>query len=553
MTTGSLRASIAVALVVICGAAVALVARGAIGHPNSDSPAAAVPNSPVPNSPAPKSAAYIGGPYASLLASSTDLGSARGNHVQLTAALHSPARPQSLIGWADLHGLTVRWRPGDGWAVVEGTPAAIAGGLGVDVHDYRGRRGQVFYASPQQPAVPIALRAEVAEFGRILSYTPHREAKPPAVPLEVPTQGLTPSALLRTYNIQPLRDAGVTGKGVTVVVFAFDGFDQADLDTFSSTFNLPRFVPEVVGGQPPARRGEATMDLEAIHAIAPDARKVLVNARSTVEGEGGFEKIGAMMEEADRRYPGAVWSFSIGWGCDKLITAADLVPARSALTRAQANGTTAFDASGDLAGLECKGGQEWSSPPSVDDVGLDAVASIPEMTNVGGTTLSTDDSGGWLAEQAWFDAPLSQGTAGGVSALYKRPQWQAALNTGRGEDRRLAPDVAAVADPFTGVKIVFDQQVISGGGTSLAAPIWAGITAVMDQYLVERDGRLLGELNPLLYNVAEGARFPAFRDVVLGGNAVDNAGPGYDLVTGLGTPDVDNLVRDLLVAQRVLP
>ena len=115
------------------------------------------------------------------------------------------------------------------------------------------------------------------------------------------------------------------------------------------------------------------------------------------------------------------------------------------------------------------------------------------------------------------------------------------------------PDVAAVADPFTGVKIVFDQQVISGGGTSLAAPIWAGITAVMDQYLVERDGRLLGELNPLLYNVAEGARFPAFRDVVLGGNAVDNAGPGYDLVTGLGTPDVDNLVRDLLVAQRVLP
>ena len=117
------------------------------------------------------------------------------------------------------------------------------------------------------------------------------------------------------------------------------------------------------------------MDLEAIHAIAPDARTVLVNARSTVEGEGGFEKIAAMMEDADRRYPGAVWSFSIGWGCDKLITAADLLPARSALTRAQANGTTAFDASGDLAGLECKGGQEWSAPPSPDDVGLDAVAS----------------------------------------------------------------------------------------------------------------------------------------------------------------------------------
>ena len=533
MTTGPLRASIAAASAVLCVSAVALVARG--------------------DDRIPTGAETVGGPYAALLASSADLGSSRGSHAQLTAALHTSAHPQALISWADRRGLTVRWRPGDSWAVIEGAPAAVANGLGVDVHDYRGPRGQIFYASPQQPSVPDDLRAEVSEFGRILSYTPHREAKPPFMPAEVPSQGLTPSALLRTYNIAPLREAGVTGKGVTVIVFAFDGFDQADLDTFSSTFNLPRFVPEVVGGQPSARRGEATMDLEAIHAIAPDARKVLVNARPTVEGDGGFEKIATMMEDADRRYPGAVWSFSIGWGCDKLITAADLVPVRAALVRAQENGTTAFNASGDLAGLECKGGQEWSAPPSADDIGLDAVSSIPEMTSVGGTTLSTDENGGWLAEQAWFDAPLSQGTAGGVSALYKRPEWQAALDPGRGQGLRLAPDVAAVADPFTGVKIVFNQEVVAGGGTSLAAPIWAGITAVMDQYLLERGGRLLGGINPLLYRLAGGARFPAFRDVTLGGNAVDTAGPGFDLVTGLGTPNVDNLVRDLLVAQRVLP
>ena len=80
------------------------------------------------------------------------------------------------------------------------------------------------------------------------------------------------------------------------------------------------------------------MDLQAIHAIAPDAKKVLVNARPTVEGDGAYEKIAAMMEDADRRYPGAVWSFSIGWGCDKLITAADLVPVRAALAAAQRNG-----------------------------------------------------------------------------------------------------------------------------------------------------------------------------------------------------------------------
>jgi kumamolisin len=75
----------------------------------------------------------------------------------------------------------------------------------------------------------------------------------------------------------------------------------------------------------------------------------------------------------------------------------------------------------------------------------------------------------------------------------------------------------------------------------------------MNQYLVENGGRLLGDLNPLLYRVAEGSRLPAFRDVVLGANAVAVAGPGYDLVTGLGTPNVDNLARNLLVLQKVLP
>jgi kumamolisin len=294
------------------------------------------------------------------------------------------------------------------------------------------------------------------------------------------------------------------------------------------------------------------MDLQAVHAIAPDAKKVLVNARPTVEGDGAYEKIAAMLTDADRRYPGAVWSFSIGWGCDKLITAADLVPVRAALVAAQRNGTTAFDASGDLAGLECKGGQEWSTPPHEDNIGLDAVASMPEMTSVGGTTLSTDAAGTWIEETSWFDAPLSQGTAGGVSNLYERPVWQAALDVGQGAGQRLTPDISAVADPFTGVRIVLDQQQVVGGGTSLSAPLWAGIAAVINQYLTANGGALLGDLNPLLYRITEGARLPAFHDVVRGGNAVYDAGPGYDLATGIGTPDVDNLAKVLLETQRLL-
>ena len=501
---------------------------------------------------APGQADTISGPYASLLQSSTDLGPALTDHVQVTAALRGAARPALLMGWAQDQGLSVRWRPGDTWAILEGAATAVAGAFDVEVHDYRGKRGQVFYASPQQPVVPAPLRVEVSEFGRILGYTPHRESRPVMPPLEVPDQGLTPGGLLRTYNATPLRDKGFSGKGQTVVVFAFDGFDQADLDMFATTFNLPKFTPDVVGGQPENRRGEATMDLEAIHAIAPDAKKVLVNARPTVEGDGSYEKIATMMEDAERRYPGAVWSFSIGWGCDKLITAADLAPVRAALAKAHKKGTTAFNASGDLAGLECKGGQEWSSPPSGNDVGLDAVASMPEMTDVGGTTLSTDANGGWLAEQAWFDPPLSQGTGGGVSSLFSRPEWQQNVTATTGAGQRLTPDIAAVADPFTGVKIVFNQQVIVGGGTSLSAPVWAGMTALMNEFLLSRGGHLIGDLNPLLYHVAEGAPLPAFRDITLGGNAVATAGPGYDLVTGLGTPDVENLAQNILVTQKVI-
>ena len=116
--------------------------------------------------------------------------------------------------------------------------------------------------------------------------------------------------------------------------------------------------------------------------------------------------------------------------------------------------------------------------------------------------------------------------------------------------RRLDPDVAAVADPLTGVRIVFGQQELVGAGTSQAAPIWAALTVLMNQYLAAHGGSPLGNINPLLYRVAAGANLPGFRDVSFGGNAVDISQPGYDVVTGLGSPNVDYLVRDLLDIQK---
>lgn len=513
---------------------------------------AAVPAHCQPTVPGPT---VITGTYASLLAGSADLGGSRFAQIRLTAALHRPARPEALIDWTSRRGLSARWSPGDTWAILEGAPAAVEEAFGVEVRDYRGQLGQVFFASPQQPVVPPGLVREVAGLGRILGYTPHREALPELRPLDLPPVGERPDTLLpNVYGAEALKKAGYTGRGQTVVVFAFDGFDQSDLDAFAAGFGLPKFAPQVVGGNPAHRSGEATMDLELIHSLAPDARKVLVNARPTVAADGSsYERIAQMMQAADRDFPGAVWSLSIGWGCDKLVTAADLAPVRSAVAAAQDRGTTVFDAAGDMAGLECKSNRDWSAPPGPDDVGLDAVASIPEITNVGGTTLSADGDGRWISEQAWFDVPLSQGTSGGVSNLFDRPTWQKGVDLAKGSGRRLTPDVAAVADPDNGVEIVFGGQWMAGGGTSMSAPIWAGLAAVMNQYLIKHAGQQLGDLNPALYDIARGARLPAFRAIDLGGNAVDLAAPGYDLVTGLGSPRVDNLVQELLRRQRQRP
>ncbi|MGE2726397.1 S53 family peptidase [Mycolicibacterium pulveris] len=495
--------------------------------------------------------AVITGPYAALLASSTDLGPSRSADAQVTVTLDGTGHPDALMDWAHSRDLNVRWRPGDGWAIVEGAAENVARAFGVPVRDYRGPKGQLFYASPMQPSVPQPLRGSVTEVGRIMSYTPHHTKAPDFVPLDVPKGGLTPQGLLEAYNATPLADAGFTGAGSTIVFFAFDGADQDDLDLFADTSGLPRFTPIWVGGNPEESHGETAMDLQVAHAIAPDAQLVVVNARPTVEGDGAYEKIGRLFESVDRQFPGAVWSLSIGWGCEKLVTAADLAPVHAALTAAQRRGTSAFDASGDNGGLECKGGDEWSSPPGPDDIGLDSVSSLPTMTAVGGTTLSTGPRGQWRGEHAWVDSPLSHGSSGGVSQLFDRPQWQQRLSVDRDtKGKRLSPDVAAVADPFTGVRFIYGGQEVLGGGTSQAAPIWAALTVLMNQYVVANGGRQLGNLNPQLYRVAAGANLPGFRDVRRGGNAVDLTQPGYDLVTGLGSPNTYNLARNLLDLQR---
>jgi kumamolisin len=116
--------------------------------------------------------------------------------------------------------------------------------------------------------------------------------------------------------------------------------------------------------------------------------------------------------------------------------------------------------------------------------------------------------------------------------------------------QRLTPDIAADADPATGAVFYLHGDPYPGGGTSQSAPIWAALTALMNQYVGERGGHAVGNLNPLLYKVAASGTRPAFHDVTFGGNAAYNSGAGFDLATGLGTPDTLNLVNDILDIQK---
>jgi kumamolisin len=494
-----------------------------------------------------------GSPLAALLAASTDLGPSHSKQVEALVTLPTPARPSALYTWAGQHRLHVGWQHGDGWATVGGAAPAMATGFDVSIHDYRSRSGKKFYATgAQEVAVPAALRSSVTQVGRILSYVPKLSRAGLGFHSDVPNGGLNAAQLLAAYDATPLAKQGFTGTGKTIVFFEIDGFKQSDLDTFSKSLGLSTFAPSLDSDQPGDPGGETPMDLEVAHAIVPDAKLVVFDARTNAKSfaEAGAQTA-AQYKAVDQKYPGAIWSISLGFRCESLFAPADLQPMEDALDQANKHGTTAFVSSGDTGSLECKGGEDFGSAPTQADVGLNALAGMPAITVVGGTALSTDAKGNWIAEQAWTESALQQGTSGGPSSKFPRPTWQKAAGVDALPDNtfRMTPDVAADADPATGVKIFVNGEAQQGGGTSQAAPIWAGFAVMLNEYLAANGGHAVGNINPLLYASAT-ATPAAFHDVTLGGNAVDVAQPGFDYTTGLGSPNMALLAGAVLQAQK---
>jgi hypothetical protein len=201
-----------------------------------------------------------------------------------------------------------------------------------------------------------------------------------------------------------------------------------------------------------------------------------------------------------------------------------------------AEGVTIFVSSGDGGSTPGLNGDN-SGPLQVE-----SPASDPSVTAVGGTSLYLNPSSGAVAsESAWFFG------GGGQSQVFDRPAWQtgAGLPAGSG---RLVPDVALVADLNTGGYLILNGQLYIVGGTSWGAPCWAGFCARINQARASRGEPPLGLLAPEIYSLNPQNGKTDFIDIVTGGNGANgfyNASPGFDLCTGLGVPNVAQLLQTL--------
>ena len=201
--------------------------------------------------------------------------------IQLTASLTDQSQPTALIDWARDQALSVQWRPATtGWSSRD-PPTPSSGAFDVTVRELLGA-AKASTSMPRHTSLrcpstcagrwPRCADPELHTASHVTSPTMSR------------TEGLAPDALLNTYNATIWPGTDCTGRGVTIVIFAFDGFDIDPTWTSSppcSTYRRsspPRVVARIGRGDP---RAELSMDLQVAHAIAPDARKVVVNARPT--------------------------------------------------------------------------------------------------------------------------------------------------------------------------------------------------------------------------------------------------------------------------------
>jgi subtilase family serine protease len=369
----------------------------------------------------------------------------------------------------------------------------------------------------------------------------------------------TPHSLRVAYGVESLVEHGFTGKGQTVVDIVSFGSPtlQKDMDMFDQQFGLPPIKIQVISpiNEPesdphmdkPGWVDETTLDVEVIHALAPDAGiVVLTSPVAETEGTLGLPEFRQLIQYAIDHHLGNIISNS--WGASEA-TLKDQAGQQeiqkwdALLQKATTQeGITFFASSGDN-GVSDFTDLQSKHRASTPTIGF--AADSPWVTGVGGTSLQQGK------EIAWNDSE------GGFSAFYPTPPYQQTLPApvqSLSQNRRGVPDVSADADPQTAMANYVDGSWTQIGGTSASAPAWAALGAIADQMA----GHPLGFINPGLYKVAASSIYAqAFHEITVGNNSVDDgtlkvkgysAMPGWNPVTGLGTPDAEVLLPALIAA-----
>jgi subtilase family serine protease len=353
---------------------------------------------------------------------------------------------------------------------------------------------------------------------------------------------------------------------------------RQDMAAFDRRFRLPaarmRVVSTLAGARSPwLAFGEEVLDVEVVHALAPGATLVILLLPSTSLDNTKNAVSAAVAESRLGPALGGVMSISAAGqiGGEHCVSRAQAASVHAALQAAVSRGMTVVTASGDIgaAAYQCDLYSALTGTAPASPVkGVLLLASDPLVLSAGGTSLTASPAtGAWISETAWGLAsgnPGDQGgsfqaSGGGFSQLFARPAYQAGVS-GIGATRGV-PDVSADASDRTGVAVVFSdgaqEMIESHGGTSASAPIWAALIALADQYA----GHRLGLVNPAIYQIARGPRYhQAFHDVTTGSNTVQfppttvtgyPAAPGWDPVTGWGSPDAQALIP--LLARYAVP
>jgi subtilase family serine protease len=386
------------------------------------------------------------------------------------------------------------------------------------------------------------------------------------------SQCYAPRQFLVAYGIQPLIARGITGYGVTVVLpeeaetgpprpQSVAGIGKSvtdirsDLADFDRRFGLPSAHLQVIttlagsSASPWLAGVEEVEDTELVHAVAPDAtiRELLVDPAGVSTPGKAASTVATYVRTAAKdgevmSQSGVGQDFNVG---ESTWTSAEVATMNSALAYAATRHLTVVVASGDYGVI----GDGSSSPTK--EVSLPA--SDPWALAVGGTTLTANPTtGAYESETAWnVQSGAPDGSGGGFSRLFARPGYQKGV-PGIGATRGV-PDVAGEATGTSGMALVFSapggsQVLLGAGGTSAAAPFWAGLIALADQ----EAGRPLGFVNPAIYRIAQSPQYhQAFHDITTGTNTVTlggttitgyQAGLGWDPVTGWGTPDAQVLI-----------